>query len=825
VTSSADELVKKAVEMRESGRIDEAIIAARRATVVDPEDANTWWQLGQAVAEKDGAAAAITHFKKTVELADGFAYGWHRLGAAYKKTGMLDEAIASWETAVENDEDRIDTLNALAGAYRQREFGGDEEKLFGILKLLDAKGKIDDSDLNTLGIGYHKKKEYHKAIGCYRRFAALDKSAVGYFNLGLALSSPEISQDADAVDSWRRALEQDPNYDKAQKQLAGILPRLLELRDRIFEKGEDLIGVDQQYLNYVNPFELLNLTDVDDVFDLDIKTIQKAKKLLLQEIEIEEGVVEWVPGLRIDKSRVIKVIDGLTDENDRYWHHVIFSNKLLLDFMSRGSIDHFLVDEEVSPIDVVKKIDEWPGEFEALVGESFAAQFDLLLTKAIEKRDVDLIESLLDGRRWVSPEQEDRCFEGAVRKISEMLKPLRDASEQSEKIKPSVDGVRATLAKGNLGKIIGMLPTSFQAIQQEAASLIRSISIDANNHHDDAALAKQIMVLGKSLAGRSKSFLQTIEEDTKILDERIEAAKNAKEAERIDRLLEPLRQASQKSERLKPRLEGVKEILAYGNLASTLMALPTPLRHFQEEAASLIRGISIDAYNHHGDADLAKDILAVGKNLLSRTSEFNARLDEDMKTLDDRIRKESKDEASLTFQGATYSITRKAVTFGSQRLAVEDVRTLRWGISISRNGTVATHTFTFAVGGRGSNVLNLSWTSYKDVDAQLALFNKFIDASFAYLLPRVIEMIQKDLDSNQTIRIGTAPVSRFGVTFTIDGWFSNKQEVCPWHRLRSKIDNGEVVITDISNSKCKISLPLSTVDNAIALHLMINNKS
>lgn len=825
MTSSVDELVKKAVEMREAGRIDEAIIAARRATAVDPEDANTWWQLGQAVAEKDGATAAITHFKKTVELANGFAYGWHRLGAAYKKTGMLDEAIASWETAIENDDDRVDTLNALAGAYRQREFGGDEEKLFGVLQLLDAKGKIDDSDLNTLGIGYHKKKDYHKAIGCYRKFAASDKSAVGYFNLGLALSSPEISQDADAVDSWRRALEQDPSYDKAQKRLDGILPRLFELRDRILENGEELIGSDQRYLNYINPFELLNLTDVDDVFNLEIKTIQKAKKSLLQEIELEDGLVEWVSGLRIDKSQAIKVADGLNDENDRYWHHVIFENKPLLDFMSRGCIQHFLVDEELSPIAIAKNIDEWPGEFEALVGESFAAQFDLLLTKAIEKRDVDLIEALLDGRRWVSPEQEDRCFEGAVRKIGEMLKPLREASEQSEKIKPSMDGVRATLAKGNMGKIIGMLPTSFQAIQQDAAGLIRGISIDANNHHDDAALAKQIIALGKSLAGRSSSFILAIEEDTKILDERIKAAENAKEAERIDRILEPLRQASQKSERLKPRLESVKEILAYGNLASTLMALPIPLRHFQEEAASLIRGISIDAYNHHGDADLAKDILALAKSLLSRTSEFIARLDEDMKTLDDRIRKESKDEAALTLQGATYSITRKAVNFGSQRLAIEDVRTLRWGISISRSGTVTTYTFTFTVGGRGPNVLTLSWSAYKDVDAQRALFNKFVDASFAYLLPRVTEMIQKDLDSNQTIRIGTAPVSRHGVTFTIDGWFSNKQEICPWRRLRSKIDNGEVVITDISNSKCKISLPLATVDNAIALHLMINNQS
>ena len=293
------------------------------------------------------------------------------------------------------------------------------------------------------------------------------------------------------------------------------------------------------------------------------------------------------------------------------------------------------------------------------------------------------------------------------------------------------------------------------------------------------------MGLGKSLAGRSPSFLLKIEEDTKILDERIEAAKNAREAERIDGLMAPLRQASEKSEKLKPRLQTVKEVLEYGNLGPTLMALPTQLQYFQEEAAALIRGISIDAYNHHGDADLAKEILGLAINLLSRNSATRARLDEDMNTLNERISKESKDEASLTYQGANYRITRKAVTFGNQRLAVEDVSTLRWGISISRSGSVTTHAYSFAVGGRGSNVLTLNWSAYKDLDAQRALFNKFVDASFAYLLPRVIEMIQKDLDSNQTIRIGTAPVSRQGVTFTIDGWFSNTKEICPWRRLRS----------------------------------------
>jgi hypothetical protein len=100
-----------------------------------------------------------------------------------------------------------------------------------------------------------------------------------------------------------------------------------------------------------------------------------------------------------------------------------------------------------------------------------------------------------------------------------------------------------------------------------------------------------------------------------------------------------------------------------------------------------------------------------------------------------------------------------------------------------------------------------------------------MEAGFSYLMPHVIASITSDLDSNQTIRIGGALVSRSGILFTIDGWFSNKQELCPWHRLRSAIDNGDLVITDTSNSKCKISMPLATVDNAIALHLMIKNKS
>jgi len=212
--SLAEEFVKKAVEHRENGRLDEAIIAARRATALDPESANSWWQLGLAVNDKEGYGAALSPLKKTVELTPSFAYGWHRLGLAYKKTGQTDEAVKCWESAVEIDTERVDTLELLLAAYREREKAGDEEKVFDVLKLIDAQGKLGTEEVNLLGIEYHKRKDYYKSIIFFRRYASEAPGPIGLFNLGLAYNAPEIGQDVDAVDAWRRALLRDPSYDK-----------------------------------------------------------------------------------------------------------------------------------------------------------------------------------------------------------------------------------------------------------------------------------------------------------------------------------------------------------------------------------------------------------------------------------------------------------------------------------------------------------------------------------------------------------------------------------------------------------------------------------
>lgn len=200
MSQEIDELVKKCVELREAGRLDEAIISARRATSVDPESANAWWQLALAVAEKDGDAAALDHFKKTVELADQYGFGWHRLGNAYKKIEKMDEAVEAWETACEYDEDFEWTRYNLVDAYNLRKIDTENEKLFNQLVELETQGKLRTYDYHLLAIAHHNKGDYLNAIPYYKKYLSQRNDEYGYTNLSLSYSSQQVGQTLDAAD-------------------------------------------------------------------------------------------------------------------------------------------------------------------------------------------------------------------------------------------------------------------------------------------------------------------------------------------------------------------------------------------------------------------------------------------------------------------------------------------------------------------------------------------------------------------------------------------------------------------------------------------------
>ena len=164
-------------------------------------------------------------------------------------------------------------------------------------------------------------------------------------------------------------------------------------------QGNTVLPKEQWYTYYLNPFELLNPPDDD----FDAKTLQKRKKSLLRKIDLEDGVVSWLSGVRIDKSSAIRACEELNDEDKWVFHWYVFQNKPLLAFLCRGSHEHFLVDEEDSPLDIIEILDEEGNGFREWLSEPFAEQFDRVLARAIDARNLVVLECLLDGRRWVGP--------------------------------------------------------------------------------------------------------------------------------------------------------------------------------------------------------------------------------------------------------------------------------------------------------------------------------------------------------------------------------------------------------------------------------------
>jgi tetratricopeptide (TPR) repeat protein len=707
MSTEAQDWITKATELRQEGRIEESIIAARKAISIEPESANAWWQLALSVSRKDGDGAALDHLLKTVELAPNFAFGWHRVGLAYSKAGLTDEAEEAWKTAVGEDSERTDSLQELLQLYRKRDAEGDKEQIFIILEQLDAQKALTSVDVHTLAIAYYNKGEYLNAIPLYKRCIAEQDDEYAYFNIGLAYSQPAISQDVDSVDAWRQSLRVNPEYDRPKTSIANVLPKLLALKQKVLASTQaaPLIPTDQWFINYLNPYELLNFNELESSFDLETKEIQRAKNGLIHEIQLEDGLVSWLPGLTIDRSRIIQVTDELFDEEKKEWHFAIYENKELLNFLSRGSVDLFLIDEEKTPFELLLLLEVDDG-FTEWLSPIFATQYNQVFSRALETRNADLIEALMDGRRWVRPEHEDICFEAALRQCEKILEPLRRIDAEAEKVKTSLRSVKIALEMGSAGKILTLLPAAFQAILSEAASLVRGISVSTNNAHHDPDLAKEILNLAKDFAARAPSVRMKIEQDAK--------------------------------------------------------------------------------------------------------------------TLDEIIQREKKNESFLTFSGKNYNITREGAEFAEKKLLASEVETVRWGIVNTRTGNIATQEYTMVIGGPGAKTLSLSWTSMGK-EEQRKLFFDFVGALDAYIVPKVVEKLTKDIKRGGTVFVGGAAASRSGIVLRNQGWFSTKEELCPWTRLQSEITNGEVIISDRSNPKSKLNLPLVNIDNAWVLHQIVKN--
>jgi tetratricopeptide (TPR) repeat protein len=514
----AKEFIAKSTKLRTEGRLDEAVIAARKAISIDADDANAWWQLALAIVERDGVSSAKKELEKVTQLAPHFSGGWCELGQSYEDDD-IDEAIKCYESSIAQDAEHIRTLKLLSAALDKRGQDGDRKYRLDLLRALQHLQALSISEQFDLGYELLGQREFLDAARAFESYTQENPSSSALHNLGLAYQN--IGRAADAIDAYRYSLFVDSQGSASklvQEKLARLLPHALALGQRISSKPQPFLSQGDWFKHYVNPFVLLGVKAVADVQD-NPKALQRAKQTLYREIELEDGVVDWMPGLSMDKSAAMSICESLSVPESWRAHRDIFENQALCEFLGKGHLGYFLVkDSPPSQVVLPHLIEE---SLRNTVSARFAEQYNLVLTKAIEQGDVDAVECLLDGRRLVLPEHQERCFEGARRALEQLYGPLEKLADESQENFAEFEKIERTLQGGKLDRMMALLPVEFYDIHAAVCRALRRLSISFYNNKNDAEIAKSILKLGKVFADKSPSLSHQFVEDEKLLDEKI----------------------------------------------------------------------------------------------------------------------------------------------------------------------------------------------------------------------------------------------------------------------------------------------------------------
>jgi tetratricopeptide (TPR) repeat protein len=687
--------------LRKQRKFDEACELAQSLIAEDERNSNAWWQLALSEHSLGDLDESLESLRMLIKLSPRFASGWAQYGVVLAENGQTEQSLKALSQALQIDANHAFAAREAARICKEQ---NDVDGEIRYLSRLEAMGKADENDLNCLGIAFWDKKHFGKAIEAYHRSAAIQKSVHPYFNLSLVYHHDEVSQDVDAIDCLERVLHIDLEHQKARKRLSEISPRLEKLAKEVLLYGETGLNEEDWYVFYINPFELIGANRDDDIEDYDTKKIQRMKKKLMQEIELEDGRIDYMEGLTIDKSRAIGICEELNDESLKEYHWLVFSEPYLLGFLARGEIRHFLCLDDYNPIDLLEELDSERSGFREWLSEPFCEQYDLVLTRALQKKCVPLVEALFDGRRWIVRDHEERCFEGARRQIEQLLNPLRKVAEHAKNAKPS--------------------------------------KIQIND-----ALYNCVLI-------------------------------------------------------------------------SIINLLPEPFRDQQSVAVSLVRGIAIEVFNEHGDTELSKEILTLSKQFSFKSASLTQKLVDDFKHIELLITKEKQHESKLTIGEVKVEVTRDGVRKGSTFVRADNITTIRWGVVLTEDSYRQVYQFLMVCRDNSGTEINISWQSTFSSEGELENFNALVNASLNYVVPKIFEKIQQQLESGRDVKIGPCSLRKDKLMFEISGWFTTKQHEVPWNRVKTRVSNGVLSVYDLANSKACAEMSIRDTENAVILSLL-----
>ncbi len=226
LVSSGSAPAQSAHDICYKGDGDKGIAACDQAIRLNPNDAYSYYNRGNAWLRKGDYDKAIADYGEAIRLVPGKDASYYNRGNAWLRKGDYDKAIVDYNEAI-----RLSPKVALYFGNRASSWShkGDADKAIADYSEAIRLDPKNVQSINNRGAEWFVKGDYDRAIADFSRVNKLDpKNAQVLYNSGLAWSKKNDLQRALA--DFRRSTELDPSFLAAQRAVEQTSAALNNLR-------------------------------------------------------------------------------------------------------------------------------------------------------------------------------------------------------------------------------------------------------------------------------------------------------------------------------------------------------------------------------------------------------------------------------------------------------------------------------------------------------------------------------------------------------------------------------------------------------------------
>lgn len=208
--------------LAELNRDEEAIVAFQQAMKMAPGNEEPYMNIGNLHLEEQRWSEAMPYFRQAVSLRPDFAVAHASLGVTLKKTGRLREALDQFQKAIALNPNFPEVYNNLGIVFKK--LGELNKSATAYRQAISLKTDFVEAH-NNLGHLYLLQGLFQEALPFLKKAAALaPDQPVPNDNLGQAYAG--LGRTREAVASFWRAIQADPSFMPARKNLARLQEQL-----------------------------------------------------------------------------------------------------------------------------------------------------------------------------------------------------------------------------------------------------------------------------------------------------------------------------------------------------------------------------------------------------------------------------------------------------------------------------------------------------------------------------------------------------------------------------------------------------------------------